>query len=232
MPRHLHHPGRLVLLLLVPLLCLLPGVAAAQGTPTPESTEAIWQTLDGVEEAVVRTWGDVPEGTPTADDPASTRFLTGLVVEFDSNDNATTGLEPLRDWMLASLQVNLVDVDVTEEIGDVSNFGDAASVVRAVGTAADSPLAIVVLIGQVDNRLLAVGGSVRADEDLLPVIQDIAAAMLQGEPSDDPIEMGEQGRFMGGNWAIFPEEGDEALDGMRHQADLPIYTVPESTPAG
>src|SRR5665811_463944 len=58
------HPGRTLIFVL--LLALIPGATVAQtsGTPesSPEAPQSIWQTLGGVEEAIVRTWGDIPPG--------------------------------------------------------------------------------------------------------------------------------------------------------------------------
>ncbi len=229
------HPGRAIMIAL--LLAMLPGVAGAQaqpsGTPataSPEAQQAIWQTLDGVEGAIVRTWSDIaPPGTP-GPEGLSLQFVTGLVVQFDDEENAAGSIDTLLDWMVASLQVNLVDVDLTQQIGEVSNLGDDAAVVNATGTAGESPLTISVIVVQDGDRLLAVGGSVQAEEDLLPVIQEIVTVMLDREPSDDDAEVGEMGRFTGGNWAIFPEQDDPSLGEMRWQGDLPIYDPATPTP--
>lgn len=227
------HPARALMIGL--LLAILPGIAVAQtsgtpGTPTDEAQQSIWQTLDGVEQAIVRTWGDVPPpGKPAPDGPVL-RFVTGLVVQFDDAESASASLEALREWMVGSLQVNLVEVELTQEVGEVSNAGDAATAVRATGTAGENPLAIAVLVVQDGDRLLAVGASVLSDEDLIPLVQTIATAMLEREPGGD-VAQDETGRFTGGNWSIFPEEDDASLEGMRRQGDLPIYQPP-STPVG
>lgn len=228
------HPGRTLLFVL--LLAMLPGVTAAQtsgtpATPSEESQQSIWQTLDGVEEAIVRTWGDVPpRGTPPPDGPVL-RFVTGLVVQFDDEESAASSVEALREWMLASLQVNLVDVELTRDVGEVNNVDGAATAVRATGTSGENPLTIAVIVVQEGDRLLAVGGSVLSDEDLLPMIQDIVGVMLEREPGGD-VEQDEMGRYTGGNWSIFPEQDDRVLEDMRRQGDLPIYQPAMSTPAG
>jgi|GEM_PF-4665335 len=225
------HPGRTLIFVL--LLALIPGATVAQtsGTPesSPEAPQSIWQTLGGVEEAIVRTWGDVPPpGTPVPDGPVL-RFVTGLIVQFDDEDSAASSLEPLREWVLASLQVNQIDVELTQQVGEVENLGDSATVVRATGTSGENPLTIAVVVVRDGDRLLAVGASVLAEEDLLPIIQAVVSVMLEREPGGD-VERDEMGRFTGGNWSIFPEEDDPVLEGMRRQGDLPIYQPVEATP--
>lgn len=230
--RWISHPGRT--LVVVMLIAMIPGLAGAQdGTPeaTPQAPEeAVWEQLDGVERAVMRTWGDVPESTPEPDDVPVLRFVAGLVAQFDSEEQAAAGVEPIRDWMLASLQVNLIDVDVTAEEVEVTDIGDTASAITATGSAGDMPLTISVIVVQQDDRVLVGGGSVMADQDLLPISQDIVSVMLDREPGGEE-ERDEVGRFSGGLWEIFPEQNAAVLDGMRFQGDLPIYEASPSTPA-
>ncbi|MBA2289196.1 MAG: hypothetical protein H0V98_02285, partial [Chloroflexia bacterium] len=239
--RWTHHPGRtLMIALLLAMSVAAPAfVAAAQtdgtpvaGTPSEEAPQSIWQTLDGVEGAIVRTWSDVPPpGTPTPEG-SDLRFITGLVVQFDGEESAGESLDGLRDWVIASLQVNLVDVDLTQQIGQVSNLGDAATAVNATGTTGENPLTITVIVAQDGDRLLAVGGSIMSDEELLPVVQGIVTVMLDRELGEDDVEVSETGRFTGGNWSIFPEQDDPSLDDMQRQGDLPLYDLATPTPAG
>ncbi len=243
--RWTHHPGRT--LMIAPLLAMLLamsavapfGVAVAQidgtpvaGTPSAEEPQSIWRILDGVEGAIIRTWSDVPPpGTP-GPEGLNLLFVTGLVVQFDDEASASESLDGLRDWMIASLQVNLVDVDLTQQIGAVSNLGDDATAVNATGTTGDNPLTITVIVAQDGDRLLAVGGSIMAEEELLPVVQGIASVMLEREPGEDDVEVSETGRFTGGNWSIFPEQDDSSLDNLQRQGDLPLYDSATPTPVG
>lgn len=226
------HPGRALVMAL--MITLIPGVAGAQTGSTPAASpqapeQAIWERVEGVEQAVVRTWSDVPQsGTPAAEGP-TLRLLNGLVVQFDSEENAAAGVEEFRDWMMASMQVNLVDVELTLSDADVSDLGDNAAAVTATGTTGDNPLSISVVVVQQEDRVLAVGSSVMADEDLLPLVTGVASAMLEREPSGE-AERDDVGQFSGGLWEIFPEPGDEVLDGMTRQADLPIYDSQGTTP--
>ena len=228
------HPGRTLILAL--LFAMIPGVTGAQtsstpATPSEDERQSIWQTLDGVEQAIVRTWGDVPPpGTPAPDGPVL-RFVSGLVVQFDDAESAENSIEALRDWMMASLQVNLIDVELTQQVGEVENLGDSATVVRATGTTGEDPLTIAVVVVQEGDRLLMVGGSVQAEDDLVPLVQDVVTAMLEREPGGE-VEQDEMGRHTGGNWSLFPEEDDAVLEGMRRQGDLPIYQPATPTPAG
>lgn len=231
--RWISHPGRALVFVL--LLAMIPGSAGAQedGTPvaspqTPEQA-VVWEELDGLQQAVMRTWGDVPEGTPAPGEVPALRFVTGLIVQFDDEDQAAASTGPIRDWMVASLQVNLVDVSVEVQETDVGDLGDSASAVTATGSAGDLPLGITVVIVQDGDRVLAVGGSVMADEDLLGLSEDIVVAMLDREPGGEE-ERDNVGRFSGGLWEVFPEADAEVLDGMRRQGDLPIYqaATPES----
>ncbi len=227
--RWTHHPGRALFVGFLALL-MIPGLAGAQGTPaaTPQTPEpAIWETLAGVDQAVMRTWGDVPEGTPAPGEAPAFRFVTGLVAQFDGPTNAAAAVEPIRDWMLASLQVNLVDVELIVEDVELPDVGDSASAVTASGTAADLPLTISVIVVQQGDRVLATGGSVMAEQDLLPLLAGVLDVMLDRQPGGDE-QQDNLGRFSGGLWDIFPEAEDTVLDEMRRQGDLPIYQAPDA----
>lgn len=230
--RWIVHPGRALVFAL--LLAMIPGFAVAQTEGTPSSSpqapeQAVWEELEGVQRAVMRTWGDIPEGTPAPGEVPALRFVTGLVVQFDGEEQAAAGVEPIRDWMVASLQVNLVDVTVEVQQADVANLGDSVSAVTATGTAGDLPLSIAVVIVQDGDRVVATGGSIMADQDLLPLAESIVMEMLDREPGGEE-EQDNVGRFSGGLWDVFPEENAQVLDGMRRQGDLPIYqsATPES----
>ncbi len=134
--------------------------------------------------------------------------------------------------MIASLQVNLVDVELTQQIGAVSNLGDDATAVNATGTTGENLLTITVIVAQDGDRLLAVGGSIMAEEELLPVVQGIVTVMLDREPGEDAVELDDMGRFTGGNWSIFPEQEDASLDNLQRQGDLPLYDSATPTPVG
>ncbi|MGI8975106.1 MAG: hypothetical protein ACR2GS_00075, partial [Thermomicrobiales bacterium] len=82
------------------------------------------------------------------------------------------------------------------------------------------------------DRLLAVGGSIMAEEELLPVVQGIVTVMLDREPGEDAVEVDDMGRFTGGNWSIFPEQEDAPLDNLQRQGDLPLYDSATPTPVG
>lgn len=224
------HPGRALIVGFLVML-MMPGLAAAQATPgatvpSPEQQKAVWETLEGVDRAVMRTWGDIPEGTPVPGEVPTLRFVTGLVAKFDGPTHAAAAVEPVRDWMLGSLQVNLIGVEVTPTDVEVTDLGDSAKAVTAKGNVGQTPLTLSVLVVQQGDIVMAVGGSVTADQDLLPLAQTIIEAMLEREPGDTEETSDNVGRFSGGLWELFPPSGDEALDGMRGQGDLPIYQQP------
>ncbi|MDQ4045516.1 MAG: hypothetical protein M3173_08735 [Chloroflexota bacterium] len=221
------HPGRALIFLLVAIMTMLPGMTAAQGTPvatpgSPEQQQAVWERLDGVAQVVMRTWGDVLEGTPVPGEAPAQRFVAGLIAEFETEEQAASALDPIRDWMVASLQVNLVDVDLTAEAAEIDDRGDRSMALTATGTTRDMPLTISVVLVQDGDRVLAVGGSVMDEQDLLPLLEGIVDAMLEREPGGEESR-DNVGRFSGGLWDIFPDQDAEVLDGMRRQGDLPIY---------
>lgn len=225
--RRYSQPARALITALLAML-LIPALAGAQGSPaaSPQAPDqAIWERLEGVERAVVRTWGDLPEGTPPPGQIPALRFVTGLVTQFGSPENAAAGVEPIRDWMLASLQVNIVDVSVTTEDVAVEGLGDRATAVRATGTAGQQPLSIAVVVAQDGDRVVAVGGSVMDERDLLPLAETIAAMMVEREPGGEE-QRDNVGRYTGGLWELFPPREDAVLDGMRGQGDVPIYEAP------
>jgi hypothetical protein len=224
------HPGRALIVGLLVML-LMPGMAAAQASPdatppSPEQQQAVWETLEGVDRAVMRTWGDVPEGTPVPGQVPTLRFVTGLVAQFDGPTHAAAGVEPVRDWMLGSLQVNLVGIQVTPTEVEVTDLGDSASAITATGNVGQTPVSIAVIVVQEGDLVMAVGGSVTADQDLLPLARSIVEVMLEREPGDGEETSDNVGRFSGGLWEIFPPSDDAVLDGMRGQGDLPIYQQP------
>ncbi len=225
------HPGRALIVGLLVML-LVPGMAAAQDAtpgatpPSPEQQQAVWETLEGVDRAVMRTWGDIPEGTPEPGAVPTLRFVTGLVAKFDGPTHAAAGVEPVRDWMVGSLQVNLVGVQLTTSDVEVTDLGDSASAVTATGNVGQTPFSLSVIVVQKGDLVLAVGGSVTADQDLMPLARGILESMLEREPGDSEETSDNVGRFSGGLWEVFPPSGDAVLDGMRGQGDLPIYQQP------
>ncbi len=225
------HPGRALIVGLLVML-LVPGLAMAQDStpgatpPSPEQQQAIWEALEGVDRAVMRTWGDIPEGTPVPGQVPTLRFVTGLVAKFDGPTHAAAGVEPVRDWMLGSLQVNLVGVQITPTEVEVTDLGDSAMAVTATGNVGQTPLSLAVIVVQKGDLVLAVGGSVTADQDLLPLARGILESMLERQPGEGEETSDNVGRFSGGLWEVFPPSGDAVLDGMRGQGDLPIYQQP------
>lgn len=225
------HPGRALIVGLLVML-MMPGLAAAQeaspgaSPPSPEQQQAVWETLEGVDRAVMRTWGDIPEGTPVPGQVPTLRFVTGLVATFDGPTHAAAAVEPVRDWMLGSLQVNLVGVEVTPTEVEVTDLGESASAVTAKGNVGQTPISLAVIVVQQGDLVMAVGGSVTADQDLLPLAQGILEVMLEREPGEGEETSDNVGRFSGGLWEVFPPSGDASLDGMRGQGDLPIYQQP------
>jgi len=220
------HPGR-ALIVGVLIMLMLPGLAAAQATPpaSPAATQpqqAVWEQLEGVDHAVMRTWGDVPEGTPVPGQVPTLRFMTGLVAQFDGPTHAATAVKPVRDWMLASLQVNLVGVKITPTEVEVTDLGDSASAVTAKGNVGQTPLSIAVIVVQKGDLLMAVGGSVTADMDLLTLSRGMLDVMLDRQPGGEE-KHDNVGRFTGGLWDVFPPSDDPSLDGMRGQGDVPIF---------
>lgn len=220
------HPWRALIVVLLAIVTI-PGLAAAQGSPvatpgSPEQQQAVWERLEGVEQAVMRTWGDVPEETPEPGEVPVLRFVAALVAQFETEEQATAALEPIRDWMLASLQVNLVDVELASSPVKIDELGDASQAVTTTGTTGDVPLTIAVVLVQDGDRVLAVGGSVMAEQELVPLLEGIVDVMLDREPEGEESR-DNVGRFTGGLWNIFPEEDAAALDGMRRQGDLSIY---------
>jgi hypothetical protein len=224
-------PGRALAVGLF-MIMTLPGLTFAQespvATPGDEAAQgAVWERLDGVEQVVMRTWGDVPEGTLTPGEVPVMRFVTGLVAQFETEGQAAAALGPIQEWMVASMQVNLVDAEVTVQEAEISERGDAAEAVTATGTAGDLPLTISAVLVQQGDRVLVAGGSVTAEQELLPMLEGIVDEMLGREPGAEESR-DNVGRFSGGLWEMFPEQDAQVLDDMRRQGDLPIYQADAS----
>ena len=98
------HPGRALIVGLLVML-LMPGMAVAQDAspgatpPSPEQQQAVWETLEGVDRAVMRTWGDIPEGTPDQGEVPTLRFVTGLVAQFDGPTHAAAAVEHVEQLL-------------------------------------------------------------------------------------------------------------------------------------
>ena len=224
-------PLRILALILVGLLTLPSVVAGQESSPvaSPEDANqpAVWEELDGVQQVVMRTWGDVPDGTPPDGEVPVLRFVTGIVAQFENNEQAANAMDPISDWVLASLQVNLVDVQLETESVDVDERGDSVSALTAMGTTGDMPLTISLVLVREANRVLVAGGSVMADRDLMPTMESIVDIMVEREPGGEETR-DNVGRFSGGLWDTFPEPDNDVLDGMRRQGDLPIYQGAET----
>jgi hypothetical protein len=199
-------------------------------TPESESTEGSgdeidFSSLDGIQRAVARSYvGDVePLTTPGAPD-ATTYLVAAAVAEFDSDDQASSGLGPVQDAVLARSEANFpMPFDEVE----VDDIGDQAHAFVATAEEDGVPYEASYLLVQ-DGPFLYVIGMVGigAEANTIDTASAVVRTMIEVDPGDGDGAFDESGGSSGGLWDKFPEEGDKVVEGLTIDSDGLLYPEP------
>jgi hypothetical protein len=154
--------------------------------------------------------------------PTGVVSLSGVILEFESDDNAEAALDVIKDQAgvdLAGSEENVEEIEL--DLGDNSiSYGGTEDV-------DGQEMQSVITLVQQDNYAYFVYG-VGSDEDMESVVSDFTNTLIDNDGSGEG-EFNEDGTSSGGLWDKFPGADDEAVSGLIPY-DQVIFPVPESTP--
>ena len=224
----------LSVLFLAALFALTMAPVAAQ----EEATSALDDVtqLEGIEAAVGRSYSIDFEAlmaiTPEAgaDDPFATMegivFLFMTALEFDSDDNAEAAFDLVKEEGASSFEGDFEGEDVEFIEGEIEGLGDNAWGIDVVSTSGDTEGVYRIAYAQEDEYLFAVI-TVATTEDGV-TNNDVLLEYLvdEGDKGDD-VEFNADGGSTGGLWDFFPDDDNDALEGVIPSGDETLFPVEE-----
>jgi hypothetical protein len=208
-------------------LALLTGAmtgAAAQEEPTVSDLD-----IAGLEKMYGRAFA---ADMTTMMDPASPAampsgwwLLTTLVLEFDSEDNASAGVDTMRQQSAAGGEVPMEDVDLN--LDDLNYTAQ-----RAVDTQEGVTTTMLMVTAQDGRYVYAVVG-LTLGGDPAPLVETVVLAMRDAEVGEGEEMFTEDGTSTGGLWAKLPtvEEITSQAAALTVASDTVYYPAADATPA-
>jgi len=211
------------------------GITPALAQDTSESTSlGDFSEMDGIEEAVSRTWTIDMEAmlTNTPEDGADplaglsgTFVVFGAVAKFDDEDSAKDAFHQFSTASEEDLDLTGSE-DAKIERGDVDDLGDEAY--RYEVTSESDGTDSVIELAREDNVLL-VGVSVsmgEASDDANPA-HDLVEYMVEDGDEGGTAEFNDDGSSTGGLWNYFPDDDFDAVADLIPGGDEQIYPTDE-----
>jgi hypothetical protein len=208
---------------------MVRGTGAGAQESTPEGLQP--GDLDGIQNAISRTYAldysAMMESMSTPDAefsmPTGIIGIGGVIIEFDSDDNAATAFGKLQEDVLSD-DTFAPDTDVAEFELDAGDQGTAyAGTYETDGQQSEDDLAIV----QAGNAVYIVYAS-GIETDVQPVVTDFVQHLIDTEGSGAG-EFSEDGTSTGGLWDKFPAADDELVAGLIAY-DAIVYPETAGTP--
>jgi hypothetical protein len=218
-----------LLALLLLAFTMVGGTGVGAQESTPEGLQPA--DLDGIQNAVSRTYAlDYSAmmeamATPGAEPSMPTGIvgIGGVIIEFDSDDNAAVAFEKLQEDMLSD-ETFSEDSEVAEFELDAGDQSTAyAGTYETDGQLSEDDLALV----QAGNAVYVVYAS-GIETDVQPVVTAFVQHLIDAEGSGAG-EFNEDGTSTGGLWDKFPADDDELVAGLITY-DAIVYPQPETTP--
>jgi hypothetical protein len=233
--------------MLFALLLALTFVPAAAEEETTDPLDDLSQ-FEGIEFAVSRSWTidfmAMAEVTPEDDatdpfaDMEGAWFVTAIVAEFDSDDNAEVMYDYFAELEDEELLADLDDPEAELEREELDDIGDQAQAFTIVTTSEDFGGNIRYSFAQKDNYVFF-AFAVSTNEESATVSDELLAAMADEDDhsglgdfdpeaglSDDPEAT--VPLASGGLWEFFPDDDDELFEGLILGGDEVLYPEQES----
>jgi hypothetical protein len=234
--------------MLFALLLALTFVPAAAEEETTDPLDDLSQ-FEGIEFAVSRSWTidfmAMMEITPEDDaadpfaDMEGVWFVTAIVAEFDSDDNADAMYDYFAELEDEELLADLDDPEAEINRDELDDIGDQAQAFTIVTSGEDFGGNIRYSFAQKDNYVFF-AFAVSTNEDSEAVSDDLLAAMAD---EDDHSGLGDYDPeateelddpeptmmvHSDGLWEFFPDNDDELFDSLVHGGDEVLYPEQES----
>lgn len=221
-------------LLLAATFALSVSIAGAQDDGSSEVIDP--SEFEGIEQAVSRAWSidfqDLLSQTPEdGEDPFAAMegvwLMSGMVYEFDNDDNAGAAYETISELEVEAWMGDLTEAEGDTEISieEVDDLGDEAFSVDLVTTADDGGAYRIDVAREDEYVFIAL--AVGTTEDGLESADGLIDYLVnEGEAGDDE-EFDEAGGSTGGLWDFFPDDDHESLEDLEPAGDEILYPVPE-----
>lgn len=220
----------LMILSLAATFALFAGAASAQ-TPVAGAIPNI-DELDGIEEAVSRTWGlDIEAmiaATPDLepDDLGVVLALSAMVLRFENEEQARAGYEAF----LENIDADLLDLaqgeaaTVTDE--PIDDLGDAASaVVLNTGAGEEETFFRFVLVHDGEHFFLT--SALGDTSDNVASADELARYLVdEGAEQGDEAVFVAEGASSGGLWGFMPADDHDLLGELIPNFDETLFPAP------
>ena len=216
--------------LIFAMLSMLLGTTTISAqTPEPSHLPEFAE-LEGIQSAVVRTWGiDYPAilaATPDYQPDILGEPLTilgGYVLAFDSGDNARSAYDAFAANIAAELgTMSASESDtITEE--PIDDLGDAATVATLVTDTDEYSAAVRYVLALEGSTFFLTMAIANSNDNAQPANELAAWLVNEGEPGDDQILFDPTGLSSGGPWDYFPASDNPLLTGLVPISDEVLY---------
>lgn len=215
----------LVAVLLLALTLGRGGVAAQDtGMGSPVDVENLEGIQAGGNRIYTADFSAMTEGTPGADDmslPAGVLALTGGILQFDSDDNASKAYDQVAETFTdpATMGLNSEPEDVDLDLGDKSTSITFEEDIEGM------KLSGAFTVVQAGEYVYFAGAS-GSEFDAGTTVKDFTTKLIDNDAGDDEPQFNADGTSTGGFWNKFPAADDELVAGLS-PTDMQLYPVME-----
>lgn len=201
--------------------------AITSATAAQFSPEDVVRRLDGIETAYARKYiadRELGFATPVVSDASTPSTITITVLEFDTNENATSAADGLINAFVAKLILGKPDVDLGAKL--ITGLGDQATLFTGIDEFFNPPQHVALLAVQ-DGRFGFLIQAFGADDEMQDVMTEIAASMLDSTVGSEKITL-TNGLANGSTFDLMPGRDDaDLLHGL-----IPMYDYDLLGPGG
>jgi hypothetical protein len=153
-------------------------------------------------------------------------FVTAIVAEFDSDDNAGAMFDFFAELEDEELLADLDDPEAQIEREELDDIGDRAQAFTIVTTSEDFGGNIRYSFAQKDNYILF-AFAVSTDDESATVSDELLAMMADEDDHSGLGEFNAEGGSTDGLWEFFPDDDDELFEGLIPGGDEVLYPEQE-----
>lgn len=204
----------------------MPGAAQEEPTMSDMDIEGLQKMYSRSFAADISTM--IAPASPEAM-PAGWWLLTTLVLEFESEDTATAGLDTIREQITSTSAAG--ETAPMEEIE--LDLGDLDYAAQRADSAEGGVTTSMLLITARDGRYVYAAVGLTFGADPVPLVESTIRAMRDADVGDGAEMFHEDGTSTGGLWDKLPTVAAIAADApvLTVANDTAYYPLPNATPA-
>lgn len=206
------------------LLALLLSAPAGAQTPaaTPSASPgATPDVLPGLRYVAARQYAPDP-AQPIDPEDDGVYILTVRIYAFDTEAHADNGWESTVNSTTIESQLPAESDKVKYEEVDIEGLGDRAWATTLAAETPEGDTGYFRLIYVQEGAFLYTLSAIAGSAEATLVTDAIAAQIVEGEPGDGDVRLGEDGTSSGGVWDLLPAPGDEVLGELEAFADAEL----------